>query len=278
MTKQLLIYGQAVPVNKDRHRDWSVKSGKDFEFARGLNSVPLTAVEFPNAAAEYAIVFAGTDEQIMPMVIMGVREQENLYITEGGNMDARYIPAFLRRYPFVFSSTDDGANFTLCIDEAFTGCNQEGRGERFFDAEGERTLYLDKVLEFLKQYQVQFQRTQAFCKRLQTLDLLEPMQAQFTLSAGQQMSLTGFMAVNRDRLKGLSGEQLKELAETGDLELVYTHLQSMRNISLMAERMSPTEAEQKPAETEQLENKVSEEAGRKKKPAGTEEPSHEELH
>jgi hypothetical protein len=257
MTTQLLIYERAVPVTQQRHGDWSIKTGTDYTFARHVNSVPLMATEFQSAAAEYAIVFAGTEEAVMPAVILGFRDRQNLFLTDTGGWQPKYVPAFVRRYPFVFSSSDDGARFTLCIDEEFAGCNQEGRGERLFDSQGERTQYLESMLGFLQAFQVQFQRTQAFCGKLKQLDLLEPMHAQFTPSTGQPIALTGFMAVNRDRLKGLSGERLAELARTDELELVYTHLQSMRNFSPMAERAAkadaaageaaPTAEEKKPA-------------------------------
>lgn len=242
MATQLLIYDRAVPVSKQRHGTWSVKTGTDYGFARRVNSVPLMAAEFPHAAAEYAIVFAGAKGAVMPVVVLGVRDRENLYVTDQGGWRGKYIPAFIRRYPFVFSSSDDGATFTLCIDEEFTGCNSEGRGERLFDSQGERTQYLENVLGFLQAFQAQFQRTQAFCRKLEELDLLEPMQAQFRLAAGQQMSLTGFMAVSRDRLKALAGDQFADLAKTDELELLYTHLQSLRNFSPMAERAGETAA------------------------------------
>lgn len=237
MSKQLLIYGQAAPVSKDKHSDYSVKAGSDYAFAKNINSIPLTAVEFAHAATDFAIVFAGEGDNLMPAVITGVREDENLYVDDAGAFTAKYIPAFLRRYPFVFSSRDDGATFTLCIDEAFDGCNNEGRGERLFDADGEQTQYLNSVLEFLQQYQAQFQRTQLFCKKLQALELLEPMGAQLTLPAGDKFTLTGFQAINRDKLKALSGEQLAELAKTDELELAYIQVQSMRNFSGMLEKI-----------------------------------------
>ena len=173
----------------------------------------------------------------MPAVIIGVRDQENLYMKEDGTWHGKYVPAFVRRYPFVFSSTDEGKTFTLCIDEEFAGCNQDGRGERLFDADGTRTQYLESVLGFVKQYQAQFQRTQAFCKKLKDLDLLEPMHARMTLSNGQQIDLAGFMAVNRKKLKEVPGDKLAELAGTDELELIYLHLQSIRNFTGMAERM-----------------------------------------
>ena len=90
---QLLIYESAVPVNSQRHGAWSVKAGENYAFARHVNSVPLTAVEFANAAADYAIVFSGTDEAVMPAVILGLRNDENMYITDSGSWKAKYIPS-----------------------------------------------------------------------------------------------------------------------------------------------------------------------------------------
>ena len=237
MSTQLLIYEKAVPVTSQRHRGWSIKKATDYGFAQHVNAVPLTAVEFGAAASEYAIVFTGTGEAILPAVILGMRDRQNVYVAEDGSWKAKYLPAFVRRYPFVFSSADEGKRFVLCLDEAFSGCNQEGLGERLFDAEGNRTQYLEGVLNFVQQYQGQFQLTQAFCKKLQALDLLEPMQAQVTVPAGERLRLTGFMAVTRDRLKKLSGDQLAELAQSNELELIYAHLHSLRNVTAMAGRL-----------------------------------------
>ena len=241
MSKQLLIYEKAVPVSSQRHRDWSVKSGDDFSFAKQVNAVPVTGVEFPVTAGEYAIVFTGAGESVVPVVIMGIRNEENLYLSPSGDWKAKYVPAFVRRYPFVLSSSDEGKNFTLCIDEEFDGCNQDNRGERLFDADGQRTKYLESVLEFLKQFQAHFQRTQVFCKKLTELDLLEKMQAQVSLEDGKKLNLAGFMAVNRKKLKELTGDQLAELTKTDELELIYLHLQSMRNLTTMGQRIREVE-------------------------------------
>lgn len=237
MAKQLLIYERAVPVSKARHGNTSVKAGSNFEFSREINSVPLMAAEFMHACAEYTVVFAGQGEDIIPVVLLGVRDGENLFLKEDGAWAGRYVPAFLRRYPFVFSADDSGTNFTLCVDEGFDGVNKKGKGELLFDADGERTQYLKNVLGFLQAYQVQFQRTRALTKRLQDHNLLEAMQARFTLGDGRVLSLSGFLTVNRERLRALSGDQLAELARNDDLELVYLHLFSMRHLSATAERI-----------------------------------------
>lgn len=237
MATQLLIYETAVPVSSRRHGDASVDIGANYAFSRNVNSVPLMAVEFPQAAQEYAIVFAGTAEAVMPAVILGVRGNENLYLSQDGGWQAKYIPAFVRRYPFVFSSSDDGKTFTLCVDEAFPGFNREGRGQRLFGEDGKPTAYVENVLKFNQEYRNQFLRSQAFCKKVSELKLLEPMQAQIALESGQRMSLSGFMAVNRGKLKALSGEVLAELARTDELELLYLHLHSMRNFTGLRDRL-----------------------------------------
>jgi hypothetical protein len=237
---QLLIYEAAVPVSQARHGNWSVEVGADYGFSGKLNSVPLMAVEFPVASAEYAMVFGGTGDVVMPAAILGLRADQNLYVGKDGAWDAKYIPAFLRRYPFVFSSRDEGKTFTLCIDEGFPGFNQEGRGQRLFGDDGKPTPYVDNVLKFLQQYQVEFSRTQAFCKKLRDLNLLEPMQAQISMDSGEKMSLTGFSAVSRARLKTLSADVIADLLKSDELELIYNHLLSMRNFNLMRERAGGT--------------------------------------
>jgi hypothetical protein len=250
MTKQLLIYTDAQAVSSSKHRNLSVKTGRSYGFASDTNSVPLTAVEFMSAAAEYPIVFAGEDDQLMPLVVMGVRDKENLFINSEGEFEATYIPAFLRRYPFVFSSQDGGDNLTLCIDQTFSGCNNDNIGERLFDSEAEQTQYLKGILEFMKEYQVHFARTQIFSKTLKELDLLQPMGAQFTASSGEKLSLTGFYAIDRKKLKELPAEDLEKLVKNDGMELIYLHLHSLRNFNTMLSKIN----------ADQVVDKVSEEA------------------
>jgi hypothetical protein len=245
MPAQLLIYESAVPVSQARHGQWSIEVGGDYAFSKHVNSVPLMAVEFPNAASEYSIVFAGTEEAVVPAVILGMRNDENLYLAEQGDWRAKYVPAFVRRYPFVFSTSEDGKTFTLCIDEAFSGFNQKDRGEPLFDGDKKPSPYVARVLKFLEQYQIEFRRTQAFCRKLVELKLLEPMRAQANLGSGEKLWLGGFVAVNRDRVKALAADKLAELAKTDELELLYLHLHSMRNFSDMAGRLGAAAAAEK---------------------------------
>lgn len=233
MSTQLLFYNDVVPVTKEHHAKISIDTTQDYSFASKVNSVPLTASEFPFAARDYAIVFAG-QEAVMPAAILGIQQDQNVFVSEDGRWEKHYIPAFVRRYPFVFSTDDKGSKFTLCIDKEFKGLNEKDKGERLFDKKGEKTPYLDKMLQFLQEYQLHFKRTQTFCEKLKELDLLEPMQANFTLPTGSQRTMTGFQVINREKLKGLDGDKLAELAKTDELEMIYLHLQSLNNFAAIA--------------------------------------------
>ncbi|MBR0815177.1 SapC family protein [Bradyrhizobium diazoefficiens] len=239
MAIQQLFYETAVPVSFQRHKDWSVKTGNSYSFANKVNSVPVTAIEFAMAAAEYPIVFAGSEGNIMPAIVLGVRDGENLYVGPDGAWQGKYIPAFVRRYPFVFAQDKDGKNLILYVDEKFEGMNQTGRGERLFDSDGAQTQYLKSILNFLQDYQARFQRTKVFCQKLEELKLLQPMQAQFNLNTGEQRTLSGFMTIDREKLKGLSGDVLADLAQKDELECAYLHLASLRHFRGMLERFAP---------------------------------------
>ena len=240
MTKQLLIYESAVPLSASRHGKMSLEQRSDYAFSNTLNAVPLMAVEFIRAATEYAIVFAATGEDVLPAAVLGVRANQNLYVGSDAKWEAKYIPAFIRRYPFVFSATGDSQVVTLCIDEAHPGLNRDGRGRRLFDDDGKPSTFTNQVLMFLKEYQAHYERTRLFGKKLREFDLLEPMTAKVTTPKGEKMALGGFMAVPRRKLRALSTDAMASLAKTDELELLYLHLYSMRNFMDVKDRLIGT--------------------------------------
>lgn len=239
MTRQLLIYDRVVPIGQASHGDVSVLVSGTYAFAREQNSVPLLAVEFMAAALDHPIIFARNGEDIFPAALMGLRPSENVHIEFDGRWTGGYIPAFLRRYPFVFSRQDEDSDdtFTLCIDEAYSGVNREDRGERLFDAEGNRSPYLEKNLAFVAEFQRQFHATRTVCKRLAELDLLQEVQIRYSDANDRQGHIGGFATIDRERLKRLSSETLKGLLASGQLDLIYAHLQSLTRVPLLGQKL-----------------------------------------
>lgn len=239
MATQLLIYETVEPLSGERHRDCSVETGGDYSFSGKINAVPLMATEFPLAASEYTIAFTRTGEDVLPAAILGLKAGQNLYLSQKA-WTARYIPAFVRRYPFVFAPTPDKRGFVLCIDETFAGFNRDGRGQRLFDEQAKATPYVDDVLKFVRDYEAQYRRTRELCSRIRQLGLLDAIEANIALASGEKLSLSGMLAVNRAKLQALPAEQLAELVKTDELELLYLHLLSMRNLGMLTERLAPS--------------------------------------
>ena len=241
MSKQLLIYENIQPLS-DKHRNWSV-GVTSYDFAAGLNSSPLLATEIPFAAGEYPIIFSATatEGEYLPLAVMGLKEGENLFVDEAGKISARYIPAFIRRYPFVLAGNKEAETLTLCIDENSKACSPDGsQGKPLFEENGEQSAHLKEVVAFLKDYQYRAEMTKVFCKKLHDLDLLEPMQANITFKNNENanLNLTGFFVVKREKLKAISDADALDLFKKDGLELIYSHIQSLGNLNTLINKMS----------------------------------------
>jgi len=237
MSSQPLFYKNIVPLNKEVHGNWSIEAVSNYKHTSETNSLYIAAIEFIKAASEYPIVFGmGTDESVFPVVILGLRKNENLYINKKGEWLANYIPAYVRRYPFILAIDENVSDkFTVCVDSECPGFNNKGEGTRLFDEDGNESDLLKNSVEFLKEYQNHIQLTTLFCNNIKELGLLEPMKADVKMADGEEISLGGFMGINREKLKALDSETMENLVKTDQMELIYAHLISLGNIdSLMA--------------------------------------------
>lgn len=236
MTKQLLIYERVVPLESDTHADISLTERNNYKFARKLNSVPLLSIEFLQAALDHPIVFAKNNENIFPAAILSLRPDRNEHISYDGQWGESYIPAFFRRYPFIFTNNEDADddNYILAIDEASHAINRRGEGEPLFDKNGNRTAFLQGCLDFTAGYQKQYNQTQFLCKHLAGLGLFEDTVANFSYWSGQPGNLSGFCIINRQRLAELDEENVRDLLNKGVLEIIFAHLSSLYHLERLS--------------------------------------------
>ncbi len=232
-----LFYRDVVPLDRNDHGNFFLAPKTDYYYTAQSNAVFLAAVEFRRAAQEYPIVFGDDGSNVFPVAVLGLRDQENLYLAPDGQWNAGYIPAYVRRYPFILSSQPGSNNLAVCLDQSYPGVNQEGRGDALFN-NGVESEFLKQSLDFLMDYQGQYVRTIALGKRLKDLGILETMQANVEMSNGARLNLTGFLVVNRERLINLPPETLGEMAKDGSLELVYLHLFSMETFAGLVQKLA----------------------------------------
>ena len=231
MSTQPIFYKKAVPLNKSQHGDLYIEPVTSYKHTKKINSVYIAAIEFLKASKEYPIVFGKSpDDSVFPVVLLGLKKNQNLYLGKKGEWLADYIPAYVRRYPFILATnTGKGNTFAVCIDESYPGFNKDKNGQRLFDDKNEETDLLKQSVKFLKDYQNHIQLTKLFCNKIKELELIEPMQANIEKS-GKKQTLGGFMCVNRSRLQALAPDKLSELMKSEHLELIFAHLNSLTNL------------------------------------------------
>ena len=229
------FYKKVVPLNSEQHAGLHIDAMAGYAFARDATAVLLTTVEFNKASREYPIVFLEDGENVNPVALLGLPGSENQYVSEDGKWDAAYIPAYVRRYPFIPGSGVTEKELVLCFDEDAPNINTE-HGTPLFE-EGEHSPFLKRCIHMMDDYQAQVERTAEFSKRLKKTKVLVPMKANLVMD-GTTSSLTGFMMVDTPRLKALRPKQLSELVKNDDMAFIYAHLSSIENFNRLAPKQS----------------------------------------
>jgi len=232
----VLFYSQPVAVNRDQHRDTKIGLVSNYLFAAKTNSVALTGIEFTEACKKYPIVFAKIGDRKVPVSLIGLRDDENLYVDADGHWEEGYIPAFVRRYPFVLAESE-GDHAVVCIDQASNAFNA-AEGQQLFDKDGANTPFLDGAVNFLNAYQGQMKRTEMFVKQLDDLGLFTEMAAKTELTDGRKFLLNGLYVIDEQKLLSMDKKKAAQFIGSGEAAWIYAHLISLSNMSQLVDRMS----------------------------------------
>jgi hypothetical protein len=241
---EVFFYERPVPLNRTAHKDLRLKGVPSLKFAANVHSVPLTGVEFPAAARDVPILFAGTDmKDAGPMALLGLRQNENLFVDANGQWAAgTYVPAFVRRYPFILAEKPEGQpgdDFTVFLDEAYEGFNND-EGERLFKDDGTDSEMLSNAVNFLGEFQQHVTRTHWFMDQLRKYDLLEPRNIRLEKD-GKAITLNGLFVVSEEKLRQLDEKVAHEFLKEGVLGWIYAHLLSLANIDRVSARLNERE-------------------------------------
>ena len=235
------LYRRSVALDPALHRDRKLQPLTDFAVAAGLHAVFITATEFPQAGLEFPLLFVATGEHdlagraaMSTIALLGISPGENLQL-DGSRWSARYIPAYIRRYPFATASVPHAAGLNVLVDDSWPGFS-EAAGEPLFGEGDAPAPALVRAMDFLGRFELEAERTRAFCARVVALDVLKEMTADATLPGGRKLSVDGFHAIDEDKLHALSDSVVLELYRTGVLMLMQLHLVSLANIRHLVNR------------------------------------------
>lgn len=233
LTGNALFYNQPEPLSLEAHRNLGLRRlERPFAFASKAQAVPLTVSEFGLAAVCFPIIFAG-DERT-PLAVMGIDGENSLFINADGTVEPGvYLPAYIRRYPFIVANDTSQEKFIVCVDrggELLT----ENPDLPLFDAQGQLSDYARNSIQFCENYETERRRTDSFVQLLKDLDLFEKKVATFTPtnpdgSAGEPQKVAEYGGVSEAKLNELPASKLEELRDNGALAQIYAHLLSLVN-------------------------------------------------
>ncbi len=232
VTGNVMMYDDPQPLTKDKHEKFGVTQvDKPFAFMENSHFMPLTAQEFGAACASYPIIFAGEDKT--PLAVMGIRTEENLFVTNGQFDTLSYVPAFARRYPFVLAGDEANDRFVVCVDEKAECVTDKNPTQAFFDGD-QPSQFTNEAFEFLKQFENDRRATEAMIATFKELDLFEHKEMHFqgnnadgTLAEKQKIA--DYFAITDEKLRGLDEKTLKQLMDNGTLAAAYAHMVSLGN-------------------------------------------------
>ncbi len=227
-------YGKVAALDRHRHAGCGLKSDQNYLWTAELNAVFINAAEFFKAAIDYPIAFAREpkDGEFIPVAVLGMKAKQNLYVDAKGNWrEHRYIPAYVRRYPFCIAELPAGkgeapAQRLVCVQEQAL-VNDSRRP--LFTANGDATPAWEPIHQLLEAMEGALQQTRVLTHRLEALDLLVPFDAVALPKRGERMRLQGLYRVDETRLAAIAPKDLRTLLKKNELRAIYAHLLSLEN-------------------------------------------------
>lgn len=224
-----LFYQNPIPLHPETHGAYRIAPNpKGLAFAAKAQMVLLAGVEFFDACHQSPIIFSRHESgRIFPCALLGIEPEENLFVGAHGEWRGSYLPAYIRRYPFIHTISD--GKLGVFIDAEFPGFQQE-TGELLFE-NAQPTEKLKEIGAFLQDYAQQIEKTESLCSLLAQLDLLKPMDVQVKLNDGRDYALRGMLVVDEKKLGELPDYDVLRIFRNGELALITAHLLSLRNIN-----------------------------------------------
>ena len=223
-----VFYNNLAPLSSTIHAKFKARQADRAPHLAKANAIPLTIDEFITAQRHFPIVFSSGDTPV-PLALMGLNDGVNVFVDdEGRPIHPVYIPAYVRRYPYLLARIDQNADeLSLCYDPTSDLITESGEGDALF-ADDKPTESLNAILKFCEDFEIAAQRTTAFVKELQEMDLL--IDGEVTIQpndAPQPFLYRGFRMVDEEKFRDLNGDVLRKISQNGILPLVSAHLFSL---------------------------------------------------
>jgi hypothetical protein len=223
-----LFYQDLMPLNSRDHGKYHSRTTDKAPWLIGQHAVPLTVEEFPQAGRHFPIIFTSGDDPV-PLALMGLNEGVNVFVDDEGKLTENvYVPAYIRRYPFLLAKLKpDADELSLCFDPTSDLVGEFDEGNALFEGEAASET-TNNLLKFCQQFEEAGMRTGAFIQELKKNKLLIDGEVGIQVE-GQEKPYVyrGFQMVDEKALREVRGDVLRGWNQSGLLPLIYAHMFSL---------------------------------------------------
>ena len=227
-----MLYSSLDALNSGQHSKMKLKKSVTFPQVGKTHAIPVTVEEFTIVQRHYPIIFSAGETSI-PLALLGLNEGVNTFFDEEGRpIDKNaYVPAYLRRYPFMLAKLrPDSDELSLCFDASVGAVAEDADGPALFDGD-QPSETTKSILAFCEQFETAGQRTQAFMEELGKSGLLMDGEVSIQPDGAEQPFLyRGFRMIDEEKLRELRGDELRKMNQNGMLPAIYAHLFSLSRI------------------------------------------------
>jgi len=232
-----VFYANPVLLRSDLHAGMGLAQPLSLAFAAKSNAIPLNLEEFALAARHYPIAFAGAGE-LFPIAVVGMRTAENLFVQDGAWAADHYVPAYVRRYPFILLEDKDAATLSLMIDDVPGLIVPAGASARAFFEDSAPAQFTREALDFARAYLAGSLATQGFTKALSDAGILIERQANVAFKDGSRFTLAGLQIIDEEKYRALPDAIITDWFRRGWIDMIALILSSGQNWARLIDRMA----------------------------------------
>lgn len=232
---------KAVVLSNVEHKDLKVDTRYCASYGDNVNLALAFSAEFDELHKEYPILFHKDPETsaFHAHAILGFDRDENLFLGDDG-WSGNHVPAILARGPFLIGFQNQEINgkmqkepvIHIDMDNPRVGVDD---GQAVFLPFGGDTPYLENVMRTLQVIHRGAAFDQTLFSSLESMDLLEPVSIEVTLSNIDKINFHNYYTINREKLAQLDGASLEKLNKLGVLNLAIFAVSSLGNFNKLIE-------------------------------------------
>lgn len=226
----------SVRLDNVAHAGLRIVRGHGAAYGDAVNQIALFLPEYEEAQRDYPILFLRQEDGTLQAVaILGLDRDENLFLEGDGRWSAGYVPAMVRRGPFLIGFAQGEPVIHVDLDHPRVA-QPDGPGDPVFLPQGGQAPALERALDALRAIHVGHDAAGPASALLDELGLVEPVSLDVQVSDRDSYSFNDYLAITHEKIASLDGAALARLNQAGLLMPAVFAAASLANVNRLIAR------------------------------------------